>query len=515
MNVNSIQNIYEKFRKKIEFFLRNSVSNFKVLFFIIFLIITGIIFFSLWGDSSEYSLLYENLSNKEKKIIVKKLENLKIPYQFIKNSNSLLVPSEKINDLHHLALNKSFLKRSEIGFELLDDQKFGISQFNEKINYQRALEGELSRTIQKLTVVNDARVHIAWPKSSLFIEEKKDPSASVFLEIKPDAFLNSDQINAIKNLVANSIAGLSVNKVVVLDQFGQLLDESTTELSFSNDIRNKYISRIEFQYKNKIKTLLQPIFGSKNIKVEVTAQINFNEKERTNEVYHPNKSKKNQSVRSEEKSIDEKVASAYLNFLKNQISSSKNFLLSNLKKNIFDEKNLENSSDFLKKNNKNINFLNIRDFNNKTKNYELNHTVSHTRINSGEIKKLSVGIAINYLKNEFNQKKEISKSDLKKIKNLVKGAIGYSLKRGDKINIINTIFSENNFKKPKIIINSSNGFHFFIEYKKVAYLLFFIGIFLFGIFFYKKNYFFLKNKHLRNNSLVVNKKNKKKRKKNL
>ncbi|WP_343152854.1 flagellar basal-body MS-ring/collar protein FliF [Buchnera aphidicola] len=507
MNVNYIENIYEKVIKKIKFFLKNSISNFKILFFVIFIIISGIIFFSLWENSAEYSLLYTNLSNEEKKIIVKKLENLKIPYQFVKNSNSLLVPTEKINNLHHLALNKSFIKKPEIGFELLDSQKFGISQFNEKINYQRALEGELSRTIQRLILVNDARVHIAWPpKSSLFMEEKKDPSASVFLEVKPNTFLNSEQIVGIKNLVSNSVIGLSVDKVVVLNQFGKLLDESTAELNFSNDIRNKYISRIESQYKEKVKTLLQPIFGNENIKVEVTAQINFNEKEKTDEIYHPNGNKKNQSIRSKDISINEEAFSAYLNILKNQI-----LLLKNFKKNIFDKNNLEKNIDFFKKNNNDhISFLNIHDFNNKTKNYELNHTVSHTKINSGEIKKLSVGIVINDLKNKFNKNKSISNTDLNKIKKMIKGAIGYSSKRGDQIKIINTRFLENSSNQPKIIVNSINGFNFFIEYKKIVYIFSFLFlIILFGMFFYKKNYFFLKRKFFKNNSLILNEKNKK------
>ena len=134
---------------------------------------------------------------------------MKIPYQFSENSGRLLVPKNQIYDLR-LHLSEKNLPRSGVGFEILDKEKFGISQFNEQINYQRALEGELARTIERINIVKNARIHIAIPKSSLFLEDKKKPSASVVLSLKYGTKLNSNQTNAILHLISNSISDLSI-----------------------------------------------------------------------------------------------------------------------------------------------------------------------------------------------------------------------------------------------------------------------------------------------------------------
>ncbi|WP_343153780.1 flagellar basal-body MS-ring/collar protein FliF [Buchnera aphidicola (Mindarus keteleerifoliae)] len=475
MKINHIQDMYQKIRQKINFITKNLINDYRILFFIAFLILSGMIIFFLWNNSSKYSVIYSNLSNEEKQVFINKLEDSKIPYRFSKDSNSLLVPTEKLENTKNFLFKNSSSEKKEVGFELLDNQKFGISQFNERINYERALEGELSKTIQKLILVNNARVHIAWPKSSLFMEEKKEPSASVFLELKPNFSLNLEQINAIKNLVSNSITGLSVKKVMILDQFGRLLDDSNAQLSFFDDFKNKYISNIESKYKKKIKSLLIPIFGSKNIQVEVTAQIDFNEKERTNESYSPNLEKGHQSIRSEENSIDEKVISKYLEALKELILSTRKLSLHNSEKDVFSRKELEKNVIFQKKNNIDfLNFLNVRDFNNKIINYELNRSISHIRVSTGKIKKLSIGVVINYLKNGLNKKKSISDSDLNKIKKLISGAVGYSLKRGDQINIVSALFSNNDLKESKITVHPLNGFNFFLEYKSIGYIFLFL-----------------------------------------
>ncbi|VTR43139.1 Flagellar M-ring protein [Serratia fonticola] len=181
---------------------------------------------TLWAKSPDYRVLYSNLNDRDGGAIVTQLTQMNIPYRFTENGSALMIPAEKVHETRLRLAQQGLPKGGAVGFELLDQEKFGISQFSEQINYQRALEGELSRTIESLGPVQNARVHLALPKPSLFVREQKNPSASVTLTLQPGRTLDDGQINAVVYMVSSSVAGLPPGNVTVVDQAGRLLTQS-------------------------------------------------------------------------------------------------------------------------------------------------------------------------------------------------------------------------------------------------------------------------------------------------
>lgn len=186
---------------------------------------------------------------------------------------------------------------------MLDQEKFGISQFSEQINYQRGLEGELSRTIETLGPVQSVRVHLAIPKPSLFVHEQKDPTASVTLNLQPGRTLDAGQVNAITYLVSSAVTGLPADKVTVLDQNGHLLSSNgdqavqTTQLAYVHDM--------EDDYQRRVQAILTPVLGAGNVRAQVTAQVDFTTHEQTAEQYQPNSAPEKMSIRSRQSNVSE------------------------------------------------------------------------------------------------------------------------------------------------------------------------------------------------------------------
>ncbi|MDQ9389143.1 flagellar basal-body MS-ring/collar protein FliF, partial [Serratia marcescens] len=205
----------------------------------------------LWVKSPDYRVLYSNLNDRDGGAIVTQLTQMNIPYRFAENGAALLIPAEKVHETRLRLAQQGLPKGGAVGFELLDQEKFGISQFSEQINYQRALEGELSRTIESLGPVQNARVHLALPKPSLFVREQKSPSASVTLTLQPGRALDDGQINAIVYMVSSSVAGLPPGNVTVVDQAGRLLTQSdgtgrdlnASQLKYANEVENGFQRR--------------------------------------------------------------------------------------------------------------------------------------------------------------------------------------------------------------------------------------------------------------------------------
>ena len=164
----------------------------------------------------------------------------------------------KLHELRLRLAQQGLPKGGAVGFELLDQEKFGISQFSEQVNYQRALEGELSRTIETIGPVKGARVHLAMPKPSLFVREQKSPSASVTVNLLPGRALDEGQISAIVHLVSSAVAGLPPGNVTLVDQGGHLLTQSSTSGRDLNDAQLKYASDVEGRIQRRIEAILSP-----------------------------------------------------------------------------------------------------------------------------------------------------------------------------------------------------------------------------------------------------------------
>ncbi|QCI22535.1 flagellar basal-body MS-ring/collar protein FliF [Buchnera aphidicola] len=448
MNFSTIEDAVLKEKKKFNNFLPHFLKNSRVLIILLTAAVVTAVSVSIWIKSPEYQVLYNHLSNEDGGAIINELNQMKIPYQFTDLSGQISVPKDKVYEIRLRLAENNLPRGGGVGFELLDKEKFGVSQFNEQINYQRALEGELARTIQRINSVKSARIHIAFPKSSLFLQQDKNKSsASVVLELQPGQTLDREQINAILHLVSSSISNLLVENITIVDQFGKLLNQTSLEYDQVNDSQFKYSKDIETRYKNRIKDILEPLVGVGNIYAEVTAQIDFNAQEKTQEKYSPNTNRKNQSIRSHQISIHDEIE-------KQTIKSDIPNALSN--NNIYFNENKRNNKD-LKKSNSIKNTQNSEDNNtpinsninrDNTINYELNHSVSHTKMNIGEIKRLSVAVIVNFTEDKNGKLVPLTIEKTRNIEKLIREAIGYSKSRGDTIHLVNASFAKHNQKKP-------------------------------------------------------------------
>ncbi len=407
----------------------------------------------LWAKSPAYSVLYNNLSDEDGGAIVTQLTQMNIPYRFAEQG-ALMVPEANVHELRLRLAQQGLPKGGSVGFELLDKEKFGISQFSEQINYQRALEGELARTIETLGPVKNVRVHLAMPKPTLFVREQKAPSASVTLNLQPGRALDEGQISAIVHMVSSSVAGLPPGNVTVVDQTGRLLTRSDSEGRDLNDAQLKYASEVESRYQQRIEAILNPIVGMGNVHAQVTAQINFDTREQTDEQYKPNGSPENSAIRSRQSSNSEQIGSPYPGgvpgALSNQPAPANSAPLTTPAAN--NAQNGQAGQNGNAANNANANAgtsasttaraagpSNTRQDN--TTNYELDRTIRHTKMNVGDVQRLSVAVVVNYRADAKGKAIALTEAQLKQIDDLTREAIGFSTNRGDSVNVVNSQFS--------------------------------------------------------------------------
>lgn len=470
----SFKHIYfSKIKEKLNNFLFFLSKN--TIFFIIFFSSIIAVFFScfFYFRSPRYVVLYDNLSVLESSSMISKLKKIEIPYKFNYSTGSLLVPVNKLHESRFILSKKNIPKTINNGYKLLDNESFGISQFNEKINYQRALEGELSQTLRHIYPIKNARIHLVFSKDSDFLHKKTKPSASVFLELYPKINLNLLQINAITNLISYSIPDLQSKDVVLIDQFGNLLNKNYFKKNIIFDsFKFKYKNFLEKQYINRIKKVLNNILGKENFSINVDVKL-----EKNKNFILKNKKKYNSDIYFNKKS-------RYFFHKKNILNNDSNF------KSLFK--------------------------NNLNKNLKFDKNINNNRKNKYFIKKINVFLLVNFFKNKSNVYKPISLKKIKILKSIVKSIINYSIKRNDHISIKNFVFDK--------VINKNDIYkNFFIKYKKILtnykknYFLFFLYFLIFILFIgssylfykyfsFKKNILFNKNKDSENISKYLDKK---------
>src|SRR5580700_4985527 len=253
----------------------------------------------LWTRGPSYSLLFANIAAEDQSQVAQALDAAQIPYRMQPGSNSIEVPAERLSDAR-LKLAGQGLPEGGGGFAMMDkDPGFGVSQFMENARYQHALEAELARTISALRPVEGARVHLAVPRQSAFVRDRKGSSASVFLELKQGRRLEQEQIQAIVNLVASSIPDLEANQVTVVDQQGRLLSSPEGHDQFAiREQQYDMIHRLEDDYAQRIEALLAPLVGPGRVRAQVVAQMDMAVTEEAHEQYKPD----SQIVRSEQTS---------------------------------------------------------------------------------------------------------------------------------------------------------------------------------------------------------------------
>src|SRR5690606_35234717 len=255
----------------------------------------------LWSREPDYKVLFSNLEDRDGGAIVAALTQLNVPYQLGSTGNAILVPANKVHEARLQLAQQGLPRSGETGFELMDQTRFGASQFTEQINYQRALEGEIVSSIQALHAVQEARLHLAIPRESLFVRDRQAPTASVLLTLYPGRSLSDAQVAAITWLVSSSVPNLTADKVSVVDQNGRLLTLPTGEAGVDSSRRN-LVNDIESRTVQRILTLLNPLVGPGNVRAQVTADMDFAQREKTSEVYRPNQKPGEGAVRSEQTS---------------------------------------------------------------------------------------------------------------------------------------------------------------------------------------------------------------------
>lgn len=391
----------------------------------------------LWAKSPDYRTLFSNLSDQDGGAIVTQLTQMNVPYRFADNGGALEVPADKVHELRLRLAQLGLPKGGAVGFELLDQEKFGISQFSEQVNYQRALEGELSRTIETLGPVKSARVHLAMPKPSLFVREQKSPSASITVNLEPGRALDEGQISAVVHLVSSAVAGLPPGNVTVVDQGGHLLTQSNTSARDLNDAQLKYTADVEGRVQRRIEAILGPIVGNGNVHAQVTAQVNFDNKEQTDEQYRPNGDPNQAAIRSRQVSENDQVGSPYPGgvpgALSNTPAPAPSAPIANPPAN---QANAQNA------NTRTTATTGPRNTQrSETSNFELDRTISHTKKNVGDVQRLSVAVVVNYRNLPDGKPLPLTSDQMKQIEDLTREAMGFSSQRGDTLNVVNSPFN--------------------------------------------------------------------------
>lgn len=422
----------------------------------------------LWSRGPSYQVLFSNLDDRDGGAIVSALGQMNVPYQFNSNGTAILVPQDRVHDVRMQMASQGLPRSGNAGFELLDQSRFGASQFTEQVTYQRALEGELANSIKAVHAVKEARVHLAMPRETLFVRDRQSPTASVVLSLYPGRDLSEGQVSAISWLISSSVPNLHADKVSIIDQNGRLLTAPTGEMGADNQQRN-FVNDIEYRAVQRILTLLNPLVGAGNVRAQVTAEVDFSRREQTSEVYKPNQQPGQAAVRSQQTSSSlqrnpqqpQGVPGALSNQAPNnatanlvnppaapnqpqapaapatdpanaaaQTANAANTTAAGTDPSLV---SLAEQARLLQ------NTGNAR--NDSTVNYEVDRTISHVKGPLGQLSRLSVAVVVNY-RNTDKEQQPLEQEELDKISDLVKQAVGYSADRGDSLSVVNGQFNE-------------------------------------------------------------------------
>ncbi len=389
----------------------------------------------MWGQKPEYRVLFSNFSDRDGGAIVAELEKMNIPYKYAEGGGAVLVPADRVHDARLKLASQGLPKGGNVGFELMENQKLGSSQFVERINFQRAMEGELARSIESVSSVQAARVHLAMPKDSIFVSEQKAPTASVLLNLHPGRALDPQQVSAIVHLVASSVPDLPTKNVTIVDQNGTLLSDSGKPASLNgmDPSQIKYVQDLQQNVVKRIESIITPIVGSSNVRAEATADVDFSRSEQAVESYKPNQTPEAMVIRSQQTSESLNGganAGGVPGALSNQPPVPATAPIVAQGKGTAPAANANASTNTRK---------------DATVNYEVDKTIQYVQQAGGGLKRLSVAVVLNFKKTTDKAgkvtMKPLSEAEITQITNLVKEAMGYNQERGDSVKVVNTPFA--------------------------------------------------------------------------
>src|SRR5580692_3747691 len=269
-------------------------------------VVAGVLGFSRWERQSGMRPLYTGLAPEDANAIVQKLHEAGVDYKIANNGSELLVPEDKVPELRLEMAGLGLPKTGRIGFEIFDKTNFGITDFAEHVNYRRALEGELERSIMAISDVQQARVHVTLPKDSVFTDAREPAKASVLVGLRPGTRLSAPNVVAITNLVSSAVEGLMPEAVSVVDMSGNLLSrprrESLTDGTQATEAGMEYRQAIEHDLAAKIASTLEPLLGPDKFRTGVSADIDMTSGEQSEETFDPSKSVMTSSQKMEDSS---------------------------------------------------------------------------------------------------------------------------------------------------------------------------------------------------------------------
>jgi flagellar M-ring protein FliF len=346
-----------------------------------------------------------------------------------------MVEASKVPEARLKLAAQGLPKGGSVGCELMDNQKFGTSQFAEQINYQRALEGELARSINGISAVESARVHLALPKASLFVRDQKKPSASVVLTLHPGRSIDEGQISAVVHLVSSSVPELSAKAITVVDQAGNLLSAANAGLRGLDLSQLKFTQEIEQSYARRIEAILQPILGQANVRAQVSADIDFSTIEKTDETYRPNQDPGQSAIRSLQSAESGQQAGAAAGGVPGALSNQPPIPATAP---ITVDPNAPAAP-------KPATAALTNGRRDTTTNFEVDRSIKHVQQGAGAIRRLSVAVVVNH-RGSVNDKGErslqaLTPAELEQVNSLVREAMGFNRERGDSLNVVNSAFA--------------------------------------------------------------------------
>ncbi|UCG61956.1 MAG: flagellar M-ring protein FliF [Candidatus Zixiibacteriota bacterium] len=408
--------------------------------------IVGIVLVVSWLSSVTYSRLYSNLDEAEAGEVAAYLNDNKIPYQLADGGSTIEVPSGDVYKTRIALASEGLPRSGNMGYSIFDENNLGMTDFLQNLNFRRALEGELTRTIMQLNEVQAARVHIVMPKERLFARDQKEATASVVVKLKGNTELTSRQMKGITHLVASSVEGLKPSNISIVDYNGNLLSSNSEidPLAGLSSSQLEVRKQVENYLEDKAQSMMDDVLGPKESVIRVTADLNFQQIERTSETFDPNAP----SVRSEER-------------VKTTLSSS--------------DKAAETSET-------------KQDDNSETTitNYELNKTVEHIINAVGTIDRLSVAVLVDgvYAPIEGGEGgsemiyQPRPQEELDRLAAIVKNAVGFDPQRNDQIEMVNIAFDRQNLEQDQQALDQMYMRDFYMDIaRKVGLVL--LAVFLF------------------------------------
>lgn len=385
----------------------------------------------LWSQAPSYGLLFSEVGDKDASEILEVLEAQGVKYKVESGSGAIMVPAEKIHELKLKLASQGLPRSKSLGYDLLDkDQGFGASKSVEALRFQRALEGEIAQTIMSIQNVKAARVLLAMPQQSVFVRDRKKPSASVMVNLYQGRSLEKEQIESIVHLVASSVPLLEAEQVTVVDQKGQLLNskDSSSEVYLASK-QLEYKKNIEEHLMERIANILTPLVGPNGMRVQLSADVDFTQTEKTQEMFNPEVSVLRSEQTAEEKntlSAVQGVPGALSNQPTPAGTAPETVTAKSAEKNAANTENGSSSKS-------------------ATRNFELDKTITHTRMGTGAVSRLSVAVVVDDRHTVGKDGKVVNQSysseDINRLSDLVKQAVGFNNSRGDQVTVTNVAFN--------------------------------------------------------------------------